>query len=361
MYYGENFLLLDILKVLQKHTDEDHRLTQKEIIEILEKDYGYTNLQEKRKTVKNNLEKLIRYSKREDVNEILYTERERKRQNKDTGEVEISTVYTDFGYVHDFSQAELRLIIDSLLFSRHIASNKRKEIIEKLENLTSKHFNSRKKYIVSPHNKQLNNQQLFNNIAILDEAISNDVKVSFNYSRYVLDKKLNVVLEPQKNKDGSLKEYIINPYQMVATNGRYYLICNNDKYDNVSHYRVDRITNIKLLETKRKSIKKVKELKDGLSLPKHMAEHVYMFGGESISVSVRFKKPLVNEFIDWFGVEDIFFSNQTEDEVTATVKVNRNAMLIWALQYALHFKVISPQSLVDEIKRTIEKAKDNYL
>ena len=37
---------------------------------------------------------------------------------------------------------------------------------------------------------------------------------------------------------------------MVAVNDKYYLICNVDKYDNVAHFRVDRMTDIKMLQEK---------------------------------------------------------------------------------------------------------------
>ena len=86
---------------------------------------------------------------------------------------------------------------------------------------------------------------------------------------------------------------------MVATNGRYYLICNYDKYDTLSNYRIDRITGIKMMNEKRKSIK---ELKEGeINLPKHMAEHLYMFAGESIRVKFKAKNYIIDQIIDWFG------------------------------------------------------------
>lgn len=53
-------------------------------------------------------------------------------------------------------------------------------------------------------------------------------------------------------QNGDVREYIINPYTMVANGGKYYLICNYDKYDNLSHYRIDRISNIEILDTPRK-------------------------------------------------------------------------------------------------------------
>jgi predicted DNA-binding transcriptional regulator YafY len=71
----------------------------------------------------------------------------------------------------------------------------------------------------------------------LDEAITKNKKVAFIYNSYGADKKLH----PKREI-----EYIVNPYQMVATNGRYYLVCNYDKYDTISNYRVDRITKIRI-------------------------------------------------------------------------------------------------------------------
>ena len=49
-----------------------------------------------------------------------------------------------------------------------------------------------------------------------------------------------------------------------------------------------------------------------------MAEHIYMFTGESVLVTFRAKKYLVSEIIDWFG-KDITFSDETENEVTVFV------------------------------------------
>lgn len=357
MYAGEKILILDLLQILMKHTDENHRVTQHEIIEILNKEYDTFP---KRKTVKNNMEKLLRYSEREDANEILYSTKIRSRNNMDSEKEEVSEVFSDFGFVHNFTHGELRLIIDSILFSKQIPAAQREKLIEKLKSLTSKHFNSRMKHIRSLADHQPTTNNLFYTIEIIDEAISQSMQISFTYNKYSVDKNSELLLSSQVNQDGTEREYIINPYQMVAANGRYYLICNNDKYDNVSHYRLDRITNIKMLTKKRKPTKEVKGLEYGLNLPKHMTEHIYMFTGQSTSVSLRFNKHFLNEFIDWFGTENVRFSDQTEDEVTARVTVNEIAMRKWALQYALHVKVLSPESLVDEIKNDINQAWESY-
>ena len=94
-------------------------------------------------------------------------------------------------------------------------------------------------------------------------------------------------MHPRKNNNGRSREYIVNPYQIAATNGRYYLICNHDKYDTVANYRLDRITDIEMLDEPVKPAKQVKGLENGFDLPKHMVEHMYMFAGESEIVTFR--------------------------------------------------------------------------
>ena len=304
----KKLIIMNILDILKKYTDADHRLSQKDIVEILEREY---DMKTDRKAVKRNLMNLIEFGY-----DIEYNEIPRMIKNKN-GEAEENLILSDFYLNRDFTDSELRLLIDSVLFSKHVPYSQCKEVVQKLENLSNIYFKLKVKHIRNlPENAPTNNQ-LFLTIEILDEAISKGLQVSFTYNNYDIDKKLH----PRKNSEGKERKYIINPYQIVATNGRYYLVCNYDKYDNVAHYRLDRITNIQLLDTPVKPKDKVKGLENGLDLPKHMAEHLYMFSGESIIVKFIAKRYIITEVIDWFG-RDVKFSNATDDEVTVTVKVN---------------------------------------
>ena len=199
------------------------------------------------------------------------------------------------------------------------------------------------------------NKQLFLTIDVLDEAISKGRQVAFSYLEYGTDKQQHI----RTDENGEKRVSIVNPYQMAAANGRYYLICNYDQYDNVANVRIDRITGIRILDTPAKDQKKVKGLEHGLNLPKHMAEHVYMFSGESAPVTFRFHRYLINDVIDWFGRE-IAFIDETEDEITARITVNLQAMRRWAVQYAPHAAVMSPKGLVEEIREDLEEGIKNY-
>lgn len=357
MSYDQNVLLLNLLDILRKHTDEHHRITQNQLLSILKKQY---DMRVARRTVKNNMEKLMRYNEQSDYDKVEYNILERHYTDKETDEIEVHETYTDFFYKHLFSHGELRLMIDSILFSNQIPKSQRKELIEKIEGLSSEHFHSRIAHISMFSTNGPRNDELFDTIECLDEAITNRKQVSFYYNKYRVDEKSTLVFTPQVGSDGQARKYTINPYQMVTANGHYYLICNNDKYENLSHYRLDRITNIELLSASQKPIRKVEGQQYGLDLERHMAEHIYMFRGESVFVKLRFGKQLLSDFIDWFGTDHIRFSNQTEHEITASVKVNKMAMRKWALQYATNVRVLSPKDLVDEIKEDLHKAWEKY-
>ena len=330
-----------ILDILRKYTDEDHRLSQKDIIDILKTEYDMTA---DRKSVKRNITSLMEMGY-----EINFSEALRMFPNKD-GVLEESYILSDFWLEREFTDGELRLLIDSLLFSKHIPYSQCKELVDKLECLSNQYFKSRIRFISTLPETSPRNKELFYTIEILDEAIAKGKQVAFTYNSYGTDKKLH----PKRDQ-----EYIVNPYQMAATNGRYYLIGNYNKYDNLANYRLDRITDIRLLDTPVKPVRQVDGMKNGLYLPTHMAEHVYMFSGESVPVTFRMKKNILNDVIDWFGTE-ITFSNETEDEVTARVTVNWHAMRHWALQYCRHVTVLAPTDLLQVIQDDLKAAYENY-
>jgi predicted DNA-binding transcriptional regulator YafY len=335
--------IIAILKILYEHSDTDHRLSAKEIIDHLWSDY---NIKLDRKAVKRNLMDLLDFGY-----DIEYTETPKKNPK---GEEEI--IYSDWYINHTFDNSELRLLIDSLLFSKHMPYSQCKDLIGKLVGLSSTYFKDNVKHIHNLPDGMPYNKNLLYTIEILDEAISKKKQVSFNYADYGIDKKMHV----KTDKDGNPINYIINPYQMVATNGRYYLICGTDKHDTLGHYRIDRIVNIQEpLKTNIKPLSKIKGAERGLDLPKHMAEHIYMFSGESIRVKFLVELDMINEIVDWFGFDfDVIEKNDGLTEIS--VLVNEQAMFYWAMLYSTRVEVISPKRLRDKITESLAEVAEKY-
>ncbi len=330
--------LFNTLEILKKYTDEDHRLTQAEIVELLKQDY---DMEIDRRTVKSNIMDLIELGY-----EIESQETTRMIRNEKTGEVEESTIMSSFFLVRDFSKAELRLLIDSLLFSKHLPYSQCKELVMKLEALSNKYFRASMNYISTMPEDKTNNKQVFYNIDILDEAIGKGRKVSFKYLEYGTDKKQH----PKLDKNGEERVYVASPYQMVAKEGKYYLICNYDPYDDVSNYRIDRITDIEILDVKIKSFEKLKGSNgQRFDLSEYMKKHVYMYSSEDSTVCFRIIKPMISDIIDMFG-KDVRFYDESEESVCVKAKVNEAAMVQFAQSYAPDVEILELISLREEVK-----------
>ena len=179
------------------------------------------------------------------------------------------------------------------------------------------------------------------NLDVINDAISKNKKISFIYNSY--DEKLK--LRPRRKEI-----YIVSPYQMAATNGRYYLICNTDNHDNISHYRIDKMTEINMLKIPSRPKKQIKEFLGGnFNLPKHMAEHIYMFSGESIWVKFWAENFMIDALVDWFG-KDFKILQKDDDRLLINVKVNKTAMKFWAMQYGEYVEILKPVELRNEIR-----------
>lgn len=344
---GKKISILYILNILKQYTDADHPMTQQQIADKLLSDY---DMPVDRGTVKSNVMDLI------DADIITgYKTITRYSVNKETGEKEENTIYTNLFYEHDFTEPEMHMLIDGLLFSRSVPYTPRKELIEKLGGLAGPYFSQRMKHVHSMNADAPQNKDLFWNIEVLDKAIAEGKQVEIVYGRYGTDLKLHSSL----NADGTEKKQILNPYQLVASDGRYYLICNKDNYDNVANYRVDRIMKIRELETLAKPGNQVQGLEDGLKLQEYVYQHVNMFSGKPEKVEFIIQKKDVGLVVDFFGKHVSFF-DKGDGNVSCHMKVSREAMKKWALQFAKDVRVVAPESLVEEIREDIRKINGNY-
>ena len=336
-------VLVYILEILRAETDEKHTLSQEEIRSILRERY---EIIVDRKTLGRHLNDLY----------------ESGEFNIMCEESAISTDgivrRTNFYIIHPFEESELHLIIDGLLASRHIESNQRQDLIERVSALGGRYFKGKgMEYVESSEAYLQRNQELFLNIDLIQEAINKNKKISLVYYQPDIDKKLHVNVDA----DGKDRTYIFNPYHLVANRGQYYVVGNHDKHDDMATLRVDRIGRVKVRKDDRKPLREIKGYKHQrfFNVHEYMKEHIYMFGGDSVTVHFQAKRSIVNQILDWFD-GNVEFLNATDETVDCRVQVNRYAFKYWALQYVESVKVLSPSSLVFEVREAIRDGLAQY-
>lgn len=322
---SKKMLNMYILKILQEYTDEKHRLTQQEIIKLLKLNYG---VECDRRSIKNNIDRLS--------DELNY---------------DIDCENGIYLRTREFEDAELRMLIDCVLFSKNLSKKQAETLINKLRAKGNYYFQNKISHIHNlPYLHHTDNKQILYTLNEINDAISEKKKISFTYNTYGTDFKLH----PKRKK-----KYIVNPFQMAENNGYYYLIGNYDAYDNISHYRVDKMTDVEKLEENRKKPDLIPEIRNQFNLPKHMTEHIYMFSGPSIPIKIKTIPSIMDELIDWFG-KDFRIYEKNEDSLIIRVNCNEQAMFYWAMQYGTCAEVLEPPSLREKIADAVCEMSKKY-
>jgi len=294
---------LAILNILRNHSNVDHPMRIKAIQEIL----AEMNMTPTRKSISNNIADLQQAGYPLVFNHGWY-------------------------YDHEFTSEELNFLIDEVHCAGQLNEETRTVIINKLKQLGGIHFTPSCESVQT----KLVNPIFLVNLDLLHKAIQSRLQVSFHYGDYGTDKQLHCRLNEKKRP----KLYRINPYSIGTTNGRYYLICNVDKYDSLCHFRIDRILDVKLLKKGVKPIEKVIDGKEGLSIQAYMTSHPNMYSGTPEQFIIQLKKKWLNELFDTFGM-DISFRNETDEIVEAILTADPISVGFWLKKYAGDAKLIA--------------------
>ena len=120
-------------------------------------------------------------------------------------------------YNHTFSYEEINSLIEAVLFSKTVDTATADCIIDKIENnLTTKFYRNSAKHICRVREPEsISREVLKENLLTIQQAIDDNVRISFIFNGYDKNNKLVPV---HRNKD------TVSPYYIVANGGRYYLI-----------------------------------------------------------------------------------------------------------------------------------------
>jgi len=246
-----------------------------------------------------------------------------------------------FGYYianRDFELPELKLLADAVQSSKFITERKSMQLIKKLENLVSKHDAGKlRRQIYIQNRVKSMNESIYYNVDTLHDAINEGKKVSFKYFDF------NVKKEQVYRKDGEF--YKMSPAALSWTDEHYYLIACSDERNGIVHLRVDRMTNVKVLDEPRNEASKSFKLAD------YSKKVFSMFGGEEANVKLRVHNKLIGPIIDRFG-KDITMIPDGEDYFTIRVQVVLSPVFYgWIFQFGDMCEVIEPKGLIDEMTK----------
>lgn len=317
--------ILYLMKALIERTDERHPLSVKDIMNLLE-EYGIVV---ERKTVYDDIETLKTFGL-----DIV------SRRQKPTGYYLGSRT---------FELPELKLLVDAVQSSRFITPKKSRELIKKLESLTSVYEGKglERQVFLNNYVKAIN-ESVYYNIDKIHEALSNDKQLTFQYYEWTLSKEIKL------KKDGA--RYRISPWGLLWKDDNYYLIAIDEKSGVVKNYRVDKMLKIQVEEEQRNGA----ELFENFNVAQFAARTFGMFGGREEKLTMEFENHFVGTVIDRFG-QDVILCKKDEEHFLAFVSVNISShFFAWLAGLGSGVKIVSPANVQKEYIRFLKKALDCY-
>ena len=137
-------------------------------------------------------------------------------------------------------------------------------------------------------------------------------------------------------------------------------MCKDMRKDDLAYYKIDKITNIKLLDIAAADINSIDSFTNGINNAVLSNSLPYMFSDRPKNVELELDDEYgVDTVIDWFG-KGVKFSHTDDGKIKAQLKVSLLAMKYWALQYVDVAKVVSPKELRLDIKLELEKGLEKY-
>ena len=337
----KKYIVFEIVKILKEETDFTHPMKQRELVDKLH-ELGYDT---DRSTVRRTMTDLVM-----DENSRVRSHSNETHDEKDSVN---DTYYSGLYYDQEFSDAELRWLIDGILYSRNVPHEARKDLVAKLCNLGNIHF--RKNLNLNKIRRlaadEPTNPELFDSIDKIGKAIDANRKITLMYKYMGADFELHARWE---------KEHILNPYAMVIRNGFYYLICNNDHHDTLTVYRIDRMTDVRIQEDQpARPIREIEGYHKGWNLQEFMEHNANMAFGDPVRITFTCPEKGVPIVIDAFG-KGVEFRQQKDGQYNCTVYVPEFDMKLFAMQHAEFIRVTEPRELAGKIHDELKKALEKY-
>lgn len=323
--------LLYIKSFLEENSDEEHPVSVDEISDMLE-NKGITC---ERKSIYSDVRTL-----------------------KESGVDIISVRNPKPGYcicTRDFELPELRLLIDAVQAANFITPKKTKELIKKIGTLCSKSqatMLERQVYIEKRH--KCLNEEIYYNIDIISRAIQTGRRINFIYSKRRLDAEENKVVTEEK-------EFCVSPYAMIWSNDHYYLISNNQKYDNLMHTRIDRMKKVEIARERARKFSEVSPYKNYFDSADYSGKIFNMFSGDTQTLEASCDSSILEEILDRFGTDTSIRVGGSENRFLLTTKcVVSDGLVSWIMQFGDKIEVVEPKSLRDQVKKKAEEIGNLY-
>jgi len=333
--------ILFVLKILLEQSDDKHRLEMKDILKSLK---GY-DISAERKSVYD------------DIRALQAIEQYTGIYIKD------NPLYRSHCYWVEkktFSVPELKFLIDAVRSSKFVPEKVTDQLVDKINGLVSIHERKDLRRELYSGIKRRKDEKFLRAVDQLNKAILEDRKIKCKYIRLNYKKhEENRVYD----KDTGSEIYILSPWQLVYTDDNYYLVAYEDRmekkdpeYRRITHYRVDRMRDIRLTDDERIGADKFEAAK----VQDYSGKMFSMYSGSDMIIHIKCDKSMASVMLDRFGL-DVPIIELNDNEIEVRPKVSASNMFYgWIASLGSKVKITGPEKAVNEMKNMVDTLVQQY-
>lgn len=245
-----------------------------------------------------------------------------------------------------FQLPEIKLLIDSVQSARFLTQKKSASLIRKLLRFCNRFDESLvgRQMVISGRVKSMN-ESIYYNLDTIQEAISANRQIAFRYFDWDINRQ-------QRFRPGP---YEASPYALCQDSENYYLLAHTRRHG-VTHYRVDRMIQIQLLDKERDPCPAL----TGKNVEGYGKKVFQMFSGETVQVRLRFHNRLAGVVFDRFGSDTMLIPDgKAHFTFTAEVAVSP-LFLSWVVGFGKDARILHPRSVIEQCRDLCRSVMEQY-
>ncbi|MCI2068067.1 MAG: WYL domain-containing protein [Bacilli bacterium] len=312
--YKNQYTLLVYL-VLSKYSDEEHRITQTEILDYLKEDYGVETQRRSITRALNVLEHL-----------------------------EFDIIRTSKGVAlggRVFDEGQLEFVLDAIYSSPSISPSDAEKIFSSLTKTLSINERNRLASIEKMDERgRRNNPHIFYEIGAIAGAIQRRSLIEFTYNAY--------------DAKGQLKPLTNNPQKVLPIksyfrDGRYCLLAGSIEKMLFIRFYIDRMTDVKEIPQDNKHSITYSET----AVKEYLAKHPHLGAGEVIEAEIEIEdeRAFNSLFAYFWDVESTFITPDGKCHVK--VKADEESILSWCFSLAGKVSLLSPKQSLEKLHKRV--------
>ncbi|MFV0363922.1 MAG: helix-turn-helix transcriptional regulator [Suipraeoptans sp.] len=249
----------------------------------------------------------------------------------------------------EFELPELKLLVDAVQSSKFITIKKSEVLIKKLESMCSKTEarQLKRQVYISGRIKSMN-ESIYYNVDAVQEGLINNKTITFKYFEW------SPKGEMELRRDG--KVYEISPIGLLWQDENYYLVGIDNEILELRHYRVDKMTSIKVSEKERiKTDESAEEI-----MSNYGGMTFGMYGGDSKTITLIAKNHMAGVIIDRFG-KDCYRRKYDDSHFIVRVDVIESPQFYgWLMGLGNEVVIEKPESTRKNFLKYIDDVKATY-